>query len=113
MQFLGRGVAAIGVACGQQLLGDLAMPGGARELMHGVAVPGDAEPGQAVEDGVDRRLGGALAVGILDPQQHLAAGARGIEPVEQRRARAADMEEAGRRGRKAGDDGVIRSVGIR
>ena len=35
----------------------------------------------------------------------LAAVLAGIEPVEQSGAPAADMEEAGRRGRKAGDDG--------
>ncbi len=104
-QFLGAGVAAIGVARGQQRLGDLAMPRRARELIDGLAVPVEAEPGQPVEDGVDRGLGRALAVGVLDAQQHLAAAAARIEPVEQRRARAADMQEAGGRGGKTGDDG--------
>ena len=35
----------------------------------------------------------------------------GKEPVEQAGARAADMEEAGRRGREAGDDIGLRSRG--
>ena len=48
---------------------------------------------------------GALAVGVLDAQQELAAGVAGIEPVEQRRARPADVQEAGGRGSEAGDDG--------
>ena len=39
--------------------------------------PSHVEP---VENGVDRRVGRALAVGILDAQQHLAAMAPGIEP---------------------------------
>ena len=95
----------IGVAGGEQALGDLAVPLGAGELVDDVAVPVEAEPAQPVEDRVDRRLGRALAVGVLDAQQHLAAEAAGIEPVEQGRARAADMEEAGGRGREAGDDG--------
>ena len=70
----------------------------------------EPEPVQAVEDRVDRRLGRALAVGVLDPQQHLAAAAARVEPVEQRGAGAADMEEAGRGGSKAGDDrSVIRA----
>ena len=60
---------------------------------------------QAVEDRVDRLGRGALAVGVLDAQQEFAAGALGVEPVEQSRPRPADMQEAGGRGREAGDDG--------
>ena len=55
---------------------------------------------------LDGGLGGALAVGILDAQQELAAGVAGVEPIEQRRARPADMQVAGGRGRKARDDGL-------
>ena len=104
-QFLRRRVTAIGLAFGQELFGDLAVPGGAAELVDGLAVPFDAEPAQPVENGRDCGVGRAFAVGILDPQQHLAAALAGIEPVEKGGARAADMEESGRRGRKAGDDG--------
>ena len=99
-----RGVAVIGLALGQELLGDLAVARGAAELVDDVAVPIELQPFQPVQDGVDRLLGGALAVGVLDPEQHLAAAAAGIEPVEQRGAGASDMEEAGRRGGEAGDD---------
>ncbi len=95
-EFFGRGVAMIGVSGRQQLLGNLAVAGSAGELIDRVAVPFDAEPGQPVEDGVDRGLGRTLAVGVLDPQQHLAAAAAGIKPIEQRGARAADVQEAGR-----------------
>jgi hypothetical protein len=56
-QFLGRGVAAVGLAGGEQLLGDLAMSGCILELIDRVAVPIDAEPFQAVENRADRRLG--------------------------------------------------------
>ena len=105
-QFLRRGVAAIGPAAGEQGFGDLAVAGGAAELVDDVAVPIELQPLQAVEDRGNRRLGRPLAVGILDPQQHLAAVLLGVEPVEQRGAGASDVEEAGRRGGKAGDDGI-------
>ena len=75
----------------------------------------EAEPViKPVEDGRDGGLGGALAVRVLDAQQHAAALGPGVEPVEQGRARPADMQEARRRRREAGDDvghGVKRSAG--
>ena len=92
------------MAARQQLLRDLGMAGREMGLEIGLAVPVEAEPAHAVEDRVDRRLGGAGLVGILDPQQEAAAMVAGVEPVEQGGAGAADMEEAGRRGREAGDD---------
>src|SRR3546814_17677285 len=51
---------------------------------------------------------GAGAVGILDAQQELAAVVAREQPVEQRGARAADMEETRRRRREARDDAGIR-----
>jgi hypothetical protein len=101
---LRRGVAAIGAAGGEHLHGRLAMTVGARELAHRLAVPVETEPFEAVEDGVDGFRGGAFAVGVLDAEQELAAGLAGVEPVEQRGARPADMQEAGGRGGEAGDD---------
>ena len=77
---------------------------GALELADRLAVPIEPEPFEPVENRLDRRLRRPFAVGVLDAQQELAAEALGVEPVEQRRARAADMQEAGRRGREAGDD---------
>ena len=85
-------------------MGDLGMARGKFGLEMGLAVPVEAEPAHPVEDRVDRRLGRARLVGILDAQQELAAMVARVEPVEQGRARAADMEEAGGRGREAGDD---------
>src|SRR5262249_21895594 len=83
----------------------LAVPRRAGELVDGFAVPSDAEPAEPVQDRVDRGLRGALAVGVLDAQQHLAAASPRVEPVEQRGAGASDVEEAGRGGGKARDDG--------
>ena len=105
-QFLRRGVAAISLATGEQLLGHFPMSCGAAELVYDVAVPIELQPLQAVEDRRNRGLRRALAIGVLDPQQHLAAGFPGIEPIEQSGAGAADMEEAGGRGGEAGDDGI-------
>ena len=74
------------------------------ELEGDLAVPLQAEPGQAIQDGLDGGRGGARAVGVLDTQQVFAAVMAGKQPVEERSARAADMQKAGRRGRKTGDD---------
>jgi len=95
------------VAHPQELLGHFPVPGGARELVNRFAVPIDAEPGEPVEDGVDRSLRRALAVGVLDPQQHFPAAAAGVKPVEQRRARPADMQEPGRRGGETENDAHV------
>ena len=100
------GVAAVSLAAGQQLLGDLPVPRGAGELVDDVAIPVEFEPFQAVQDRGDRGIGRSFPVGVLDAQQHLAAELPGIEPVEQRGAGPPDMEKAGRRGSKAGDDGI-------
>ena len=83
---------------------DLPVPVGALELPHRLAVPFEAEPVQPVENRGDRLGRRALAVGVLDAQQELAAEALGVEPVEQRRARPANMEKTGGRGRETGDD---------
>ena len=104
LKLLGARIAAIGFALGQQLLGHFAMALRPRELVDRLPVPIEPEPAQAVEDGQDRTLGGARLVGILDAKQHLAALGPRIEPIEQCRARAADMEITCRRRRKSRDD---------
>src|SRR5204862_527309 len=50
--------------------------------------------------------GGALAVGILNAQQHLAPTPARVKPVEQSGASPSDMKEAGRRGGKACNNGL-------
>ena len=94
------------MARGEQVFGHLAVTRRALELIDDIAVPSEAEPGKPVENGGNRRIGRALAVGVLDPQQHLAARVVRIEPVEQRRAGAADMQKTRRRRREAGDHRV-------
>ena len=95
LQFFGRGVAAVGVSGGQQLLGHLAMPVGPRELGHRLAVPVQTQPPQTLQDRVDGLLGGPFLVGIFDAQQEAAVAAARVQPVEQRRACPTDVQEAG------------------
>ncbi len=64
-------------------------------------VPIEAEPAQAVEDDVHGFLGIARGVGVFNPQDKRAAGVAGIKPIEERGARAADVEVAGGRGGKS------------
>lgn len=52
----------------------------------------------------DRFLGRAFEVGIFDTQDELALVLAREGPVEQRRARAADMQISGRAGGEAGAD---------
>src|ERR1044071_9920794 len=74
----------------------------ARELEHRLAVPIELEKGEAVENRLDGFGRGARAVGVLDAQPEGAADMASVEPVEQRGARIADMEEAGGRRGEAG-----------
>ena len=94
------------MTAGEHLLGDLAMPGGPGKLVDDVAVPLEAEPVEAIDQSADRLRRRAVAVRILDPQQHPPSVVAGVEPVEQSRARAADMKETGRGGCEARDDFV-------
>ena len=99
-------VAAIGVAAAEQPVRDLGVARPELRLVIFVAVPVEAEPPHPVEDGVDRLLGGARLVGVLDAQEELAAVMPREQPVEERRPRPADMQKAGGRGGETGDDGT-------
>ena len=87
----------------QKCFGDLAVPRGARELVDDVAVPIEPEPFQPIEDRV-MAASVERSRSVSSMRRACCRPCAGIEPVEQGRARAADVEEAGRRGRKAGDD---------
>jgi hypothetical protein len=75
-------------------------------LVKHLVVPIDAEPLESIKDCIDCFLGGAGAIGIFDAQQHLAAVAARVEPVEECRPRPANMQESGRRGREARHEGL-------
>jgi hypothetical protein len=103
-QFLGRGIAFIRMATVEQLLRDLRMARCAGELEHRFFVSAQPKPVQTVENRGDCFVRRAGAVGILDPQQEAAAMVAREQPVEERRARATDVQEASRRRREPRND---------
>ena len=106
LEFGLTGIAAVGLVLCEHLVDCRAVSVGALELRDRRLVGFKPHPRQPVDDRLDGRLGIARAVGVLDAQQHLAIVGAGEEPIEQGRARAADMKEARRRGGKAGHDAL-------
>src|SRR5690606_8637308 len=100
VELLLRAVAAVRLAGGDEALGRLPVALLTFTLEVGAElaadlrslVPVEAEPAQGVEDGPHAVEAGALLVRVLDAQHEGAALAAGPEPVEQRRARAADVQ---------------------
>ena len=104
LYFLRRAGAFIGFAFVQKPLGNLDMAGRVLVLEQRRFIGIKAEPGHAVENGINGLLGRAGAVSILDAQQKSAAVMARKSPVEKSRARAANVQKAGRRGRETSDD---------
>ena len=75
------------------------------ELERDGAVPVDPEPRERPLDLRDGLGDLAARVGVLDPEQALAAAAAREEPVEEEGVHAADVEEPGRGRRHADADG--------
>ena len=75
--------------------------GGVGPADFGAFIPIDAQPAKAVQDRRQGRFDVALLVGIVDPQLKLPAVPPGEEPIEERRADAADMQIARRAGSEA------------
>jgi len=101
LELLGGAVAAIRVTGRHQLLGARPIQVVARALEERALVPVETHPAEAVDDRLDRLGRRALAVRVLDAEHERAAAAAGEQPVEQRRARVAHMELAGRAGSEA------------
>ena len=97
--------AAKGVPAVEHGVSDLGMAGGPRRLVDLGCVPIQAEPIQTVQDRILERIGRPRAVGVLHPQQELAAVVAGEQIVEERRAGPADVQQAGGRRGEAGPDG--------
>ena len=109
VELLGRAVAGIGEVVGEQALRGR---GVARQALHlavrrvraagrlagdlGTLVPVQAQPVQPVEDVLLELERAAGDVGVLEAEDERAADVPGVEVVEQRRARGADVERAGR-----------------
>ena len=87
-----RQVAVVGAARGQQLARDLGMARRPVGLEHGLAVAGQVQPVQALDDALGRRIGAAFAIGVLDAQQEFAAVVAAEQVVEQRGAHPADVQ---------------------
>ena len=83
-------------AGGQQPLEGRSVAVAPLELRERPLIPIELEPAQRVEDLLDVLRGGALAVGVLDPQDELSAPPPGVEPVVQCRPRSPDVEGARR-----------------
>ena len=79
-----------------------------RSARLGPFVPVETKPAQAVQDAGDHVGRRSLDVGILDAQHEHAAVPAGVEPVEERRARAADVQVAGGGRGEADAQGHIR-----
>ena len=69
--------------------------------MNDILVPVQPQPLEAFEDRARALVGAARLVGVLDAQQELAAMLPSKEPVEERGARAAHVQVAGRGGRES------------
>ena len=64
-------------------------------------VPVETQPAQPLEDGLHAGVGVALDIGVVEAQHHRAVVVAGVEPIEDKGARAAHVQKAGGRGRKA------------
>src|SRR2546421_3642462 len=104
IQFLLRAVTVIGAAGLQHAPDDFAVTIETLRLIVRTLVRVEPEPGHALENHPHRLRGGALAVRVLDTQNEPAARAPRVQPAEQRRARAANVQQPGGAGRKARDD---------
>ncbi len=94
--FFLRHEAGIGAAFGQQIVHRRLMALFAGVLEDDGVIRFKAQPVKPLENGVHRCTGRAFAIGILDTDKELATGVFGVKPVEQGRARAADMQISGR-----------------
>src|SRR5262249_25935031 len=76
----------------------------------GPLIPVEAEPAKVLENRLLRFARGALGVGVLDAQDEGSALAARQQPVEERRARVADVEPARRAGCKSDSHDRMRST---
>ena len=60
-------------------------------------IPAELEPVEAVEDGIERLLGVAFDIGIVDAEDHRSGVVAGVQPIEDKGPGAADVEVSGRR----------------
>src|SRR5439155_18114225 len=103
LQLLRRAVAGVGVAIGSEAADGLVVDRQSLGLAVGperptdlrALVPVEAEPAQRVDDDADGLVRGALAVGVLDPEDEDAAMVPGEKPVVEGGPGVADVQVAG------------------
>ena len=105
IKFCPRLVGVVGLALGHELLGHFAITLQPMGLVDRAFVVIQPQPGHRIQDGVDRRLGAALTVGVLDAQDEFAATAPGLQPAVQRGAGTADVQVTSGAGSKTGTTG--------
>ncbi len=107
IQLFGRKIAFPRFARIQQFIGHFGVTSALLVLRDDFTVPIQFQPFHGFNQRGHRVFGVALAVCILNPKQHLAVVALGVQPVKEGGARCADMHEAGGGWREAGDDGHV------
>src|SRR5581483_10442311 len=91
----------VGGAARDQLVDGALVVAEALRLKERPLVPLQIEPLEAVQDRRERGVDVALLIGVVDAEQVFAAVAPREQPVEERRAHAADVEKPGRRRRES------------
>ena len=84
----------------QDRLGDLAMQTQALGLLV-LFVPPEVQPAQPLENGVNRSVGIALDIGVIETQNHGSSIVAGVKPVEDEGTRTANVQKTGGRRREA------------
>ena len=97
-------VTAIGMASRDKCVHCGAMGVSPGMLIDGRRIGIEAEPREPIQNHLYGALGRPLTVRVFDAQKKLPAVVTGIEPIEQRRPRRADVHGAGGRGGDTGDD---------
>src|SRR6185369_6272767 len=92
-----RRVAVVRLVLGDHPLGDLAVAVEPLQLVDRAFLVVEAEPAHRRQDLLGRFIARARDVGVLDPQDEVAAVVARERPREERGARGAEVEKAGRR----------------
>src|SRR5579863_3496794 len=58
-------------------------------------VPAEIQPFQAIENGIDRGFGVAIDIGVINTEEQRAVVVTSVEPVEDERSGAADVQQTG------------------
>jgi hypothetical protein len=105
-----RALVLVRLLLGDEPVRNLPVPLEPVELERDLAVPVQPEPTERPLDLLDRLLHLSARVGVLDAEEELPSLVTREEPVEERGADAADVQEPRRAGRKADADGHAATI---